>query len=45
MPTANTLSALLFALLLSAPALAGDQPGGDAPEPTGPVVHEDYCPG
>ena len=45
MPMHSILPSLLLALSLSAPAMAGAQSGTQAPEPSGPVVHEDYCPG
>ena len=43
MPMHSILPSLLLALILSAPALAVAQ--SEAPEPSGPVVHEDFCPG
>jgi hypothetical protein len=45
MPVRCTLSALMLFLILSAPALAGDSAGSPPPEPSGPVIVEDFCPG
>jgi hypothetical protein len=36
---------IMITLFLGSPALAGAQSGSQTQEPTGPVVHEDYCPG
>ncbi|WP_175628257.1 hypothetical protein [Thioalkalivibrio denitrificans] len=45
MPMHSILPSLLLAIILSAPAMALAQQTSQGPQPTGPVVHEDFCPG
>lgn len=40
-----TLPALLLTLIMSAPAQAATSSESQSQEPSGPIVHEDFCPG